>query len=126
MKPALLADENIPAAVVAGLRASGYDVLALAECAPGTPDRAVLALARKLGRCLLSFDGDFGDLIFRDGEAAPSAVYFLRLHPIEPQRALALALRALAAGAVGGFIVVTEEGERRRPFLPVPDREAHG
>ena len=126
MKPALLADENIPAAVVAGLRAAGYDVLALAEYAPGTPDRAVLALARKLERCLLSFDGDFGDLIFRDGEAAPAAVYFLRLHPIESERALALALRALASGAVAGFIVVTEDGERRRPFLPARDRGDRG
>lgn len=122
MKPALLADENVPLAVVSGMRAAGFDVLTMAEHAPEADDRAVLAHARTMGRWLLSFDGDFGELIFRDGEAPPPAVLYFRVHPIVPEQVLALALRALATGIESGFVVVTAEGERHRPFAPSTDR----
>lgn len=82
MKPALLADENFPRSVIAGLREREYDVLAMAEHAPETDDRSVLALARRTSRWLLSFDGDFGELIFRYGELPPPGILYFRLHPI--------------------------------------------
>lgn len=122
MKPALLADENIPHAVVGGLRAAGFDVLTMSEHAPEADDRAVLAHARRLRRWLLSFDGDVGELIFRDGEAPPPAVLYFLLHPIVPEQVLALALRAVSAGIDSGFVVITAEGERHRPFAPATDR----
>jgi predicted nuclease of predicted toxin-antitoxin system len=121
VKPALLADENIPQSVVTGLRAAGFDVVTMREHAPDADDRAVLAHARRLGRWLLTFDGDFGELIFRDGEAPPPAVLYFRLHPIVTEQVLALALRALAAGIDSGFVVVTAAGERLRPFKPPSD-----
>jgi predicted nuclease of predicted toxin-antitoxin system len=121
VKPALLADENFPRSVIAGLRENGYDVLAMAEHAPQTEDRGVLALARQTSRWLLTFDSDFGDLIFRDGELPPPGILYFRLHPIVADRLLALAARALAAPLEAGFVVVAEEGERRRPFSP-PNR----
>jgi len=122
VKPALLADENMPQAVVSGLRTAGFDVLTMAEHAPGADDRAVLAHARRLERWLLSFDGGFGELIFRDGEAPPPAVLYFRLQPIIPEQVLALALRAIATGIDSGFVVVTAEGERHRPFALASDR----
>lgn len=118
MKPNLLADENIPQTVVDGLRAAGFDVVTMREHAPEADDRAVLAHARRLGRWLLTFDADFGELIFRDGEAPPPAVLYFRLHPLVPEQVLALALRALAAGIDSGFVVITAAGERQRPFNP--------
>jgi predicted nuclease of predicted toxin-antitoxin system len=122
VKPDLLAEENIPQTVVNGLRAAGFDVLTMSEHAPEAEDRAVLAHARRLGRWLLTFDGDFGELIFRDGEAPPPAVLYFRLHPIVAEQMLALALRALAAGIDSGFVVVTAAGERQRPFNPASGR----
>lgn len=124
MKPALLADENVPQAVVAGLRAAGFDVRTMREHAPEADDRAVLAHARRLGRWLLTFDGDFGELIFRHGEAPPPAVLYFRLHPIVPEQVLELALRALGSGVESGFIVITTAGERHRPFSAASDRGA--
>ncbi len=123
MKPALLADENFPRSVIAGLREDGYDVLAMAEHAPQTDDRGVLALARRTSRWLLTFDGDFGELVFRHGEPAPPGILYFRLHPVVANRLLDLAMQALAAPLEAGFVVVTEEGERRRPFPPSPTRE---
>ncbi len=120
MKRALLADENVPRSVIAALRDNGYDVLAVGEYAPQTDDRGVLALARRTSRWLLTLDGDFGELVFRQGEAPPPGILFVRLHPILADRLLVLAARALAAPPEAGFVVVTDDGERHRPFPPPP------
>jgi predicted nuclease of predicted toxin-antitoxin system len=118
VKPPLLADENIPRTVVAGLRAAGFDVLTIAELAPGAIDHLVLAKARQRGRWLITFDADFGELIFREGAPPPPGVLYLRTHPIIADRVLAMALRALSAGVDSGFVVVGDEGERVRSFTP--------
>jgi predicted nuclease of predicted toxin-antitoxin system len=117
VKPPLLADENFPAPAIEALRNAGYDVLALAQHAPQTGDPDVLGLARTTGRWLLTFDSDFGDLIFRDGVPPPPAVLLFRLHPIVVEQVIALAQRCLAAQPQAGFIVVTENDERRRSFV---------
>ncbi len=122
MKPTLLADENIPESVVNGLRRAGFDILSMGEHAAAADDRAVLAHARQMGRWLLTFDGDFGELIFRDGEPPPPAVLYFRLHPIVPEQVLALALRVMTSRIESGFVVVTTAGERHRPFVPASDR----
>jgi predicted nuclease of predicted toxin-antitoxin system len=112
----LLADQNMPPAVVAGLRAAGFDVLTIAEVAPGANDHLVLANARQSGRWLITFDADFGQLIFREGAAPPLGVLYARKHPIVADRVLELALRALTASVDSAFVMVTEQGERIRPF----------
>ncbi|MCA3217824.1 MAG: DUF5615 family PIN-like protein [Burkholderiales bacterium] len=122
MTPTLLADENIPQSVFTGLRRAGFDILAMGEHAAAVDDRAVLAHARQMGRWLLTFDGDFGELIFRDGEAPPPAVLYFRLPPIIPEQVLALAVRAMTSGIDSGFVVVTATGELHRPFVAASDR----
>ena len=112
----LLLDENMPRSVAEGLAAAGHDVLPVATTAPGIDDRAVLALAREGQRWLLTFDADFGDLLFHKGAAPPPAVLYFRVHPIVATEVLALALRVLGEDADAGFTVVTREGTRRRPF----------
>lgn len=117
-----LTDENIPAAAVRFLREMAHDVLAVAEARPKLPDREVLALARREGRILLSFDRDHGDLIFREGVPAPPAVVYLRLYPASPEALDALLRRVLALGedALLGYLsVVTRRGLRQRRF-PAP------
>jgi hypothetical protein len=48
------------------------------------------------GRRLLTFDVDFGELVFSRGAAAPMAILYFRLHPIVMEEVLELALRAVA------------------------------
>jgi predicted nuclease of predicted toxin-antitoxin system len=79
--PALLADENVPAGTVVALRALGFDVLAIGEAHRAVSDRAVLALARESGRWLITFDRDYGELIFKHGEPPPVGILFLRQRP---------------------------------------------
>ena len=56
MKARWLVNENFPAPSVAIMRASGHDVLSIAESHSGDDDAEVLALARKEGRWLVTFD----------------------------------------------------------------------
>ena len=59
-----LADENIPLGTVAALRSCGEDVLAVAQASPGAAHEEVLRLARRQGRVIVTFDRDYGDLVF--------------------------------------------------------------
>ena len=62
-----LADECVDAGLVVNLRASGHDVVYMAEIAPAANDAEVVRLARAESRLLLTEDKDFGDLVFRRG-----------------------------------------------------------
>jgi predicted nuclease of predicted toxin-antitoxin system len=112
----LLLDENVPPTLVPALRAAGHDAACVAQLAPGLDDRGVLALARSEARILLTFDADFGDLIFGRGEAARPAVVLFRLHPIVLADLLGLALGALDPPPQGVFVVAARESMRMRPF----------
>jgi predicted nuclease of predicted toxin-antitoxin system len=115
---ALLADENFPGPVIDGLVAAGHDVLSIARTTPGINDRSVLDLARQMGRRLLTFDSDFGDLVFFHAAPPPVAILYFRMHPIIVKDVLEAALRALTETPDGHFAVVGREGTRLRPLQP--------
>ena len=60
----LLADENVPAKTIDALRDRGIDILSVRERAPGLSDERVLALAVAERRVIVSFDRDYGELVF--------------------------------------------------------------
>jgi predicted nuclease of predicted toxin-antitoxin system len=76
--PPLIADENVPRGMLVRLRALRFDVLAVEDAEPRAGDRTVLAMARHGGRWLVTFDRDYGELIFKYGERPPPAILFLR------------------------------------------------
>jgi len=71
-----LADENIPIASVEALRGAGHDVVAVAEVAQGASDRAVLRIACDESRLLVTFDRDFGALVFGETLQVPMGLGF--------------------------------------------------
>ena len=75
----LCANENIPEDCVSRLRQSGHDVLWVREAAPGSPDSAVLTRALAEGRLLITFDKDFGELVFRRGAKASQGIVLFRI-----------------------------------------------
>lgn len=77
----LLADENIPRLVVEFISSRGHDAIWVGEKAPGISDREVLSLATTEKRILITFDTDFGELVFRLGMDAPFGVILFRLMP---------------------------------------------
>lgn len=60
----LLANENIPFASIKELRSEGFDILTIAESYRGESDRKVLSVCADEQRSLITFDRDYGELIF--------------------------------------------------------------
>ena len=81
----ILADENMLAEAVASLRATGHDVLWAAETNRRAADPNLLNLATQEGRTLITFDKDFGDLVFLENLPAPFGILLFRLHEDVPE-----------------------------------------
>jgi predicted nuclease of predicted toxin-antitoxin system len=115
-----LADENVPAASVRRLRAEGHDVASASEDAPGARDADVLARAAAEGRVVLTFDRDYGELLYRRAAPAPPGVVYLRFRPAHPEEPAERVLALLAAGAVAreGHRTVLAHGHVRQRALP--------
>jgi predicted nuclease of predicted toxin-antitoxin system len=111
-----LADENFPRPALLVLRDAGNDVQSVAEENPGLPDEEVAALCERDRRVLLTFDKDFGELVFRRGLRAGSAIVLFRLVPDSPTEVLAIlsSLKETGALVAGVFCVVTRDRVRTR------------
>jgi predicted nuclease of predicted toxin-antitoxin system len=119
-----LADENFPRPALDALRKAGWEVFSIAEECPGISDEEVAALCADKQGILLTFDKDFGELVFRRGLSAGSGVVLFRITPESPEEAadLALALVEAQPDLPGSFCVVTRDRIRVRPLGPRPDR----
>ena len=115
-----LADENFPLPAVAELRGRGHDVLSIAERYGGSSDEIVAAICDREERILLTFDKDFGEIVFRRGLAPGSAVVLFRITP-EPST-LAYLIDSLIEGKIltpAVFCVVTRDRVRVRSLPTV-------
>ena len=113
----LLADENIPLAAVHALRAAGHDTAAIAEDSPGMSDGAVLERALTENRILLTFDRDFGALVYRSGATVPPGVILLRIPPRTPEEPAQMVVQLAERAELvfeGRFTVVDRERVRQR------------
>lgn len=119
MKVRWLVNENFPAPSVAAMRASGHDVLSIAESHAGNDDVSVLALAREEGRWLVTFDRDYGELLFARNHEPPPAVILLRVPSYRPDEPAAWLERLLreSDSLAGRFTVFTGKTVRSRPLL---------
>ena len=75
-----LADESCDFAVVRALRAAGHDVVAIAEVTPRAEDDAVIDLAVREERLLLTEDKDFGQLVYARGRRTAGVLLLRFLH----------------------------------------------
>ena len=114
-----LANENFPLRSVALLRAADHDVVAIIEDTPGMIDTEVLAQAAREARIVLTFDRDYGELIYRRRLPIPTGVIYLRFDPMTPrepgERLLAL-LMVREITLEGNFTVVERDRVRQRPL----------
>lgn len=118
MKPALIVNENFPVPALRVLRSQGVDVLSVQETMPGATDEAVLAMACETGRWLVTFDRDYGELVFSRQCAPPQAILYLRQEPVPPTRPAEWVLELIFEPelAMGHLVVVGERTVRRRPL----------
>lgn len=113
----ILADEGVDGPIVEALRQEGHEVIYVAELDSGIDDDTILGLARRERALLVTFDKDFGELIFRQGRA-PSGVLLLRLAGLSPLAKSELVVSALAEHASelpGAFSVLAPGQLRLRP-----------
>jgi predicted nuclease of predicted toxin-antitoxin system len=114
----ILADENVPGAVVIALRADRHDIARVAEDAPRSPDAVVLARAQAERRLVLTSDKDFGELAFRDRLPAESGVVLVRADATSPSQIARLVTAAIASRSdwEGHFSVVENDQIRMTPL----------
>lgn len=93
----LLANENMPLDVVAELRKKGFDVLWVRTDFPGASDEVVLARALAENRILITFDKDFGELVYRKGLSGSCGVVLFRIRTTSPQNAVVRIVNALVS-----------------------------
>jgi predicted nuclease of predicted toxin-antitoxin system len=114
-----LANENFPLASINCLRAEGHDVRSVSEDSPGARDSDVLARSQSEGRIILTFDRDYGDLVYGLGLPSPSGVVFFRFDPLSPIEPGEHLLQLLAVGVISlenRFTVVERGRVRQRPL----------
>jgi len=118
MSPRLLVNENFFPPALRVLRAKNVDVMAVVEALPGAPDEHVLELARAEQRWLVTYDRDYGELIYSIKVPPPPAILYLRQAPYPPDgpAQIVLDLMADASKIEGHFLVVSEHSIRRRPL----------
>ena len=117
-----LADENFPRPAIQALRRAGWDVASIAEDSAGVDDEIVASICAGQNRILLTFDKDFGELVFVRGLSAGSRIVLLRFMPDSPEDAANVALDLLRSRQdfAGSFCVVTKERIRIRPLRSAP------
>jgi predicted nuclease of predicted toxin-antitoxin system len=115
-----LANENMPLATFRHLRAEGQDVAAVIEDAPGIDDTTVLARAAQENRIILTFDRDYGELIYKRQLSPPPGVVYFRIIPATPEEPAERLLQLLATPGVliEGKFTILEPGQARQRALP--------
>jgi predicted nuclease of predicted toxin-antitoxin system len=80
----LLANENFPGKSIDYLRDKGFDIKSIGLDDPGILDADVMKIAINEERTILTFDRDYGELIFRYDNKPEKGVIYLRLDQYEP------------------------------------------
>ena len=93
----------------------------MSEHGPGMSDAEVLALAVSEGRWVLTFDRDYGELVYSKGLTPPPCVIYLRLDSYRSEGPGHLLVDLLQRDlALSGYFVVLEaDALRKRPLLSV-------
>lgn len=112
-----LANENIPLATVYRLQNEGFDISSVSLDTPSITDREVIKIAKDENRTIITFDRDYGELIFRHGFRPPAGIIYLRLQNFQPEEPAELILKLLNnpnLELAGFFTVVDEKSVRQR------------
>jgi predicted nuclease of predicted toxin-antitoxin system len=116
----LLANENVQRLLVAKLRDRGHDIRWVLEESRGIDDPHVLREALSEGRVLLTWDKDFGELVYRQGKSASNGVILLRVFDTKSQaevvELIVPILEAHESSWPGHFSVIDRSRVRVRPL----------
>ncbi len=114
-----LANENFPFPSIEILRSKGFELLSISESYSGISDTAVISLANKTSSIILTFDKDYGEIIFKSGIKKPPAVVFFRFKGTNPESAAEILLSLFDVKKLSlenAFTVIEIDGIRQRKY----------
>jgi predicted nuclease of predicted toxin-antitoxin system len=80
----LLANENFPLPSFYFIQNSGLEIESITLLSPGISDLEVLEKAVVDNQIILTFDRDYGELIYKNQLPKPLGIVFFRLQPVNP------------------------------------------
>ncbi len=113
----IVADENVPIDSVIILREEGHDVDSIQESCPTISDVEVLARAVQSESVLLTFDRDFGDLLFNKKLPAPIGVIYLRFDQLSSEEPARIVLDLFNECEIEGYLTVVTRFDIRQRAL---------
>jgi predicted nuclease of predicted toxin-antitoxin system len=115
MSERYLANENFPGSMVRLLRYQGNDVLYAAESLVGSSDRIIIETALSQDRVVLTFDRDFGELVFRHRSPPASGIVLFRLGALPPNALLSFLQDFFASNpTLRNYFTVVSPGQFRQ------------
>lgn len=113
-----LANENFPDHSIALLQAAGHDVSSIRIEHQREKDPFVIRKAQQTQRIILTFDKDYGEILFKNGVTDPPAMVFFRYRGQDPTAAAHLLLDLLEKGVAieDTFTVLEIDGVRQRKY----------
>lgn len=112
----LLANENFPLKSFKALQEKGYDIKHIGIELPSITDEEVMAIAIEEGRIIITFDSDYGELVYKYGYKPPGVIY-LRWKEFTPDFPADYLHEIFKAGQIqfaGLFTVIDENQIRQR------------
>ena len=115
----ILANENIPLNSVQYLKSKGYDIKSIGLDNPSISDNEVIEIAIKEDRLIITFDRDYGELIYKYGYKPKAGVIYLRFKefsPVFPGQLIHDILQLRELNFNNKLTVIDENGIRQRKF----------
>lgn len=115
-----LANENFPFPSIEFLRQRGFEVFSVSEEMSGISDEDVLQKAATENLIILTFDRDYGELIFKYQKKNPPSVVYFRSKgqsPIEAGKTLFEKVSVEKITLENFFTVIENTGIRQRKLI---------
>ncbi|MBU2446430.1 MAG: DUF5615 family PIN-like protein [Bacteroidetes bacterium] len=112
-----LANENFPLASVIKLKEAKLDLASIGIDNPSISDKEVIEAAIKENRIILTFDKDYGELVYKFGYKPKAGVIYFRRKRYQPEEPADWVIELLSSKDFqfeGLFTVVDENSIRQR------------
>ncbi len=114
-----LANENFPFPSLQLLRKAGLEIISISESFPGISDPEVIEKALAYNAIILTFDKDYGELIYKYKRQAPPSVIFFRFKGEQPEAAGKILLDVMKNKELlleNNFTVIESDSIRQRKY----------
>ena len=113
------ANENFPRPSIHILKTAGFYIESISDISPGIADSAVINTASRDHAIILTFDKDYGEIIFRHNIVHPPAVVYFRSKGNDPKFAGTFLLKTIQEKTYqieNCFTVVEMDGVHQRKY----------